>query len=423
MNPKNKIWADRFFAQPAALACNFLVRLVGRLLNRNHADHPEAVKTIAVCKIVGMGSVLLSAPMLRAIRDRYPQARILYITSVSNMEILRRFEYIDSLVVLNDRSFETLFIDLIRQLIRCWYERIDLFFDLEVYSAFTTLLATASLARNRYGFYNGRTAFRFGLNTHLVYFNDSRSITEVYLYLSAAAGCSVLNTNLVAPSVFKSDYHEAKNILMSFPNLKGKGYFIVNVNASELLLERRWPLTYFSHLIEAMIDTSAIPVILVGSPSERDYTSNVFNALSENARIMTANAAGQVSLGGTLALIQKARLMVTNDTGLYHVAASLAVPTISLWGPGSPVHYGARRCSKDVVFYSDAIYCSPCLYKIDEPACRGNNLCMKAISPAEVYRSLCCTLGERAKKEWEARLNQLYATTFEPVVDITVRRP
>lgn len=410
-------------AQPAALISNLVVRFVGHLMTRNHADSPQTVKTIAVCKIVGMGSVLRSSPMLRSIRMRYPHARILYITSVSNVDIVRRLNIVDSTIALNDKSFLFLFIDTLRQLMRCWYERIDLFFDLEVYSAFTTLFATASLARNRYGFYSSRTGFRFGLNTHLVYFNDSRSITEVYLHLAAAAGCSVNHTGLVAPQIYSNEYAEAEERLVKFPDHEETGYLVVNVNASELLLERRWPAPYFSALIEAVISTIGMPVFLVGSPDEKEYTSGIIDTLPVDKKNLTTNTAGRISLGGAMALIARARLMITNDTGLYHVTASLAVPMISLWGPGSPMHYGTHTSNDEVIFYSDSIYCSPCLYKIDEPACRGNNVCMKAISPVDVYLAVCDLLGHPHLPEWRTKLSKLYEETFTSVVDITLRRP
>ena len=71
---------------------------------------------------------------------------------------------------------------------RLWHYKIDLYFDLEVYSAFSTILATLSLARNRYGFYIANTNFRREPHTHLVYFNDYRQISSSLFSIARACG-------------------------------------------------------------------------------------------------------------------------------------------------------------------------------------------------------------------------------------------
>ena len=89
------------------------------------------------------------------------------------------------------------------------------------------------------------------------------------------------------------------------------------------------------------------------------------------------NLAGQLSLGGLFALLEGAACMITNDTGPMHMAWALDTPTVCLFGPVDPRHYAWQGSGVEVIY--KRIYCSPCVYEVDEPPCHGNNVCMKLI--------------------------------------------
>ena len=79
--------------------------------------------------------------------------------------------------------------------------------------------------------------------------------------------------------------------------------------------------------------------------------------------------------------------MITNDSGLYHIAASFKIPMISLRGPGRPEHYADTGYQGWIVlFFTHPIFTVllVSIALIFLP-CRGNNVCMKSIPPKEVY--------------------------------------
>jgi ADP-heptose:LPS heptosyltransferase len=121
-------------------------------------------------------------------------------------------------------------------------------------------------------------------------------------------------------------------------------------------------------------------------------------------------------------LIRNTQLMITNDSGLLHIARSLHVPIVSLWGPGAPAHYGGQSEKKHRIFYNADIYCSPCIYKTDVPPCRGNNVCMKSISPSDVYTAICKINEFAESEEIRNSLHTIYKNIYDPDIDITVRR-
>ena len=83
--------------------------------------------------------------------------------------------------------------------------------------------------------------------------------------------------------------------------------------------------------------------------------------------------------------------MLTNDTGPMHMAFALQKPVVCLVGPADPVHYGME--GPNVATLYAAVSCSPCIYEVDEPPCRGNNVCMKRLSPQFVVAHVLAMLA------------------------------
>jgi ADP-heptose:LPS heptosyltransferase len=83
--------------------------------------------------------------------------------------------------------------------------------------------------------------------------------------------------------------------------------------------------------------------------------------------------------------LEQVDLVITNDSGPLHLAVMMGTPTISFFGPESPVQYGPRG-EKHTVMYK-GYYCSPCLHVYNEKnsSCE-DNICLKDISVDEVFK-------------------------------------
>jgi len=340
MNARRKLALDRVLAKPVAFLLELIVWPLGKIFSLDHSDSPERVKVIAIAKIVGMGSILRSTPLIRALKRRYPSARYIFITSLSNKSIIESLPFFDKHLYLNDSSPLKLLTGFLVLLLELWKSKVDLYFDLEVYSAFSTILATLSLARNRYGFYKDTTRFRLGLHTHLVYFNEHQHISRIYLQLARACGAIDIDNDYKMEKVNIEDDKKAElKEWLEANNIKEDSLGIaINPNASDLLLERRWPMDYFVSLINALAKDWRGPIFLLGGLNERRYNDCLYLKLSQEAKKIVFNTAGWLSLQAVMIIISRAKLMITNDSGLYHIASSFDAPVISLWGPGHPEH-------------------------------------------------------------------------------------
>ena len=387
MTHKQRILADRILAVPMAFLFNGIARLLGGLLRRDHSISSENVKTIVVAKLIGMGSILQATPLLRALKRRYPEAKLIFVTLRSNQELLRRLSCVDEILTLDDRSVFAMGVTTLRTIAALIRRNADLYLDLEVYSAFASLLALCAVTRNRIGFYRHSTAFKRGIYTHLVFFNTRMSIRHLYLQLGRVGGTPAGEPEVTGPiRIDESDRAAIPSMLSNAPEWQmGKPYVVVNPNASDLLLERRWPIEHAITAVTGLVSLGH-QVALIGAANERPFVEGLHGRLPPAIQGRVANSAGLLTLGELVALLDGASCVLTNDTGPMHIAIALGRPTVCLFGPANPEHYGQILPGVEI-FYSQ-VFCSPCLYEADEPPCNGNNICMQRIDPHAVVKSV-----------------------------------
>ncbi len=387
MTHRQRILADRLMAVPAAFLFNGIARILGRWMKRDHSITSSNVKRIVVAKLIGMGSILQATPLLNALKQRYPDATITFVTMRSNGEFVNRLSCVDEVLVLDDRKVFAMAVSTVQTLAALIRRRADLYFDLELYSAFASLLALWAVTRIRIGFYRHSVAFKNGIYTHLVYFNTRMPVRQLYLQLGRVVGVPSGQPELTGPiRIDNGERSAVRHILTGSPGWQPhEPYIVVNPNASDLLLERRWPAEYFIDTLRQFA-LHGYQVALIGNAVEFPYVQSLFDRLPPDVQSRVTNTAGRLTLGELLALLEGAACVLTNDTGPMHMAIALQRPTVCLFGPAHPEHYGQDLDYVDI-FYSQ-VFCSPCLYEADEPPCHGNNICMQQIRPEPVVQSV-----------------------------------
>ena len=146
---------------------------------------------------------------------------------------------------------------------------------------------------------------------------------------------------------------------------------------------KRWPAGHFGGLAQAIL--AAAPhaqIALLGSPKDKDVCSDVVLAAGPAAGAVR-NLAGATSLAEAVALIAAAAAVVSNDSGLLHIASALNRPVIAIYGPTDPGH--APPFSDVAASISLRLECSPCRQR-ECPL--GHQDCMQKIAPAQVWRTL-----------------------------------
>jgi ADP-heptose:LPS heptosyltransferase len=314
------------------------------------------------------------------LRAAFPQARLTLLTTDAHRDLAARLQPLDQIVCLDDSGPGALLHTTARALMDFRRRPLDLYVDLEAHSAFAKLLSWGSGARQRLGFEGGSAAAGRGLATHTRPFDRLRPLRHLYLDLAREGGIATSGSDqLTAPRVDDADRTALRQRLDGWW-CEGEPYVVVNPNASALSLERRWPAERFTSLVEALA-RDGHRVALVGSEAERDYVGGVAaHLVADGGRVV--NAAGRLSLGELLALLDESACVVSNDSGPMHMAITLGRPTVGLFGPCSPAQFGIEGGRVAVAYH--AVPCSPCVHSGSPPPCRGDNICMKGIAVADV---------------------------------------
>ncbi|NEX60917.1 lipopolysaccharide heptosyltransferase II [Noviherbaspirillum sp. 17J57-3] len=142
---------------------------------------------------------------------------------------------------------------------------------------------------------------------------------------------------------------------------------------------KRWPASYFAELArKLMAERLETQIVLLGSPKDSEVTAEIL-ALAPGVR----NLAGKTSLAEAIAIIARADAMVSNDSGLLHIASALNRPIVAIYGPTDPNHappFSDRSASLYL-----GLECAPCRQR-ECPL--GHHNCMRGIGAGMVKREV-----------------------------------
>ena len=169
-------------------------------------------------------------------------------------------------------------------------------------------------------------------------------------------------------------------------HLQHQGYYVFAPGA-EYGPAKRWPARHFAVLAEQL----NLPVVLLGSAKESALCAEISHAVNAAYPGQCIDWSGRTSLDHALAAIAAAKAMVSNDSGLMHVAAAFGIPQVALFGSSSPLHTPPLNPQAHVLWlkndpgYVPALDCAPCFAR-ECPL--GHTRCLVDIAPDDVLRFL-----------------------------------
>jgi len=333
------------------------------------------MKRILVVNVNWLGDVIFSLPVFKALKAAYPHVTISCLAVPRVKEILENSPDVDDIVVYEEEGRHrslwgklTLIGDLRRR-------KFDVAFLLHR-SWTRALLVFLAGVPERVGY---DTKHRGFLLTHKVKpLSENRHRSQAYGHILESYGIKVNGYE----GVLQVDPRAASEV---DEFLRKEGVhprdFLVVVNAGGNWELKRWPPENFSLLIERLIEKFQAKVILPGASKDIALARQIASA----SRAQPILWAGQSSLKQLIALLAKASLVISADSGPLHLAASLGTKGIGLFGPTRPEITGPLSPGQSIVLQKD-VGCNrqPC-YFLRCP----DNVCMKAITVDEVMDAVC----------------------------------
>ena len=167
--------------------------------------------------------------------------------------------------------------------------------------------------------------------------------------------------------------------VLALTGLSAEAPLVAFAPGSEFGSAKRWPSGHFAKLAESIRDAHPeAQIVLLGSAKDREVCEEIVAAAG-----FVRNLAGVTTLSQAITLIGRANAVVSNDSGLLHIASALNRPVVAIYGSTDPDH--APPFSEIAVSLSLRLACSPCR-KRECPL--GHHRCMQDLAPAMVWAPL-----------------------------------
>ncbi len=166
--------------------------------------------------------------------------------------------------------------------------------------------------------------------------------------------------------------------LQSSLGLTTSGRLAILCPGAEYGPAKRWPVEHFATLAR-QLQQAGYTVWTIGSAKDQEFGTSI-ETLSGG---VATNLCGRTKLADAIDLMSTADIVVSNDSGLMHVAAALDRPLIALFGSSSPLF--TPPLSKQVAIMQHAVPCSPCFAR----TCRYGHLdCLTKLLPEAVMAAI-----------------------------------
>lgn len=295
-------------------------------------DRTKRVRSVLVItKHNFMGDTIVATPLLRAIRQVFPEAAITLLTGKQAAQTLLEFPFVDNVVEYDPKRTQ-------KGIAATWRVICDLrqkiggspdlclVADRSVRAAVISLLVRSRL---RAGF---DTEGRGGLLTHRVPYDGEKRESECCLDILRA----------VAPEACEGHYFDPMPLLCVTEMERKRGAAIlrereaigpllVGIQPGASYRGKQWSAAHFAEVARALAADGAGIVLLGSGDSERKASRQLREAAGEQIPIV--DLTGETSMRETMGVLTHLSLFIGNDTGVSHIAASLKTATVSLFGP------------------------------------------------------------------------------------------
>ncbi len=364
-------------------------------LDRRQTDlkylEPDNVKNILVVSSTAIGDTLLSTPAIRAVRERYPKAKIIAHFNIKNMELFENNPHIDGIISYHGgykKFFKT-----IRGFRNHKFDLVLIFHGNEPQA---TPMAYLSGARFIVKLPN-TSEYRFLLSNknQIFRWEDFAHGVEQRLKIAELVGCKISEKRMVLPVSTDGDY-----VVDKF--LKGNGIdtvdTIIGFQVGASTISRMWFADRFVELGRRLIDFNPeIKIVITGSLQEYDYCRKIANDIGEKAIV----SAGKISLKYIPSLVRRFKTLITGDTGIMHVAIAVRTPVVALFTVADARKSGPYYDMDKHIVIQKKRTCTPCASK----KCKYQR-CMENIRVDEVHRIVLDLLKRRNSSKSEISIEE-----------------
>ncbi len=360
----------------------------------------EPLKKFLIVNPFGIGDVLFTTPVIRAIKESEPDSIIDYWCNERVRDILENNPNIDKIFALSRGDLKKIyrksiwqgiyqFINLVYKIRK---EKFDTLLDFSLDHRYS-LIAKIVGIKKRIGF-NYKNRGRFLTDKIDIDGYSDKHAVEYYLDLLQPLAIKPKSYNLEL-AIAQGSKRKIWDILRES-----------GINDEDLIIGiapgagaswggdaqlKHWPAIRFGQLADRIINDFGAKIILLGDASEKPIADIIISTMHKKP----LDLIGRTSLEELSAVISDLHILITNDGGPLHMAVALGKKSVSFFGPVDPKAYGPYPSDeKRHIVLKKNLECSPCYVKFHLLRCKRNRECLETIDVGSVLDAVTKLLQE-----------------------------
>ncbi len=329
-------------------------------------------KRILLVQTAFLGDTILVTPLIRAVRQLFPDAQIDILAIPQTAAVLQNNPHLNHILLFDKRTNKkSAFVKTLKELRRQQYD-----LAISAHSSLTTgLLLWLARIPQRIGF--DRSPIRYFLTHRVPVPQAEHTIKKNLALLQPLSKQTFAMQTELFPS--EKDNYLARNLLQRFATDKPK----IAIAPGSVWPTKRWPKEYYAELVRKLKDRFAL--VFIGSPDERELCTWILEKADAEQAL---NLAGELSLLQSAAVIKDCDLMICNDSGALHLANAMQTDVFAFFGPTVKEFGFYPFRPNDFVFEIPGLYCRPCGKHGSKKCPEGHFRCMRAIKPDWVEKKV-----------------------------------
>lgn len=339
---------------------------------------PKSVKRILVSRLRFMGDIILTTPLLRALGEAYPTAKITYLAETPYISLLQNHPFVHERAAFDFKGLRQMgplaqLQHQVRFLKKLRHAKFDLAIDLfgNPRSALQVWLSGARIRVG--GDFKGRGKL---YNLRINYRNLRIDAIQFHLKTLEPLGIEI-PANPVTEIFTTSEEDQQAQVFLKSKGLDGTQP-IIGIHPGATWPAKMWFWERFAALVQQIQTELKLPVLLTHGPGEESRITKIQQALPQ--KIPTT---GVLSLRELAAVLKKLSVYVSNDCGPLHLAVAVGTKTLGIFGPGEPDIWFPYDTNRGHRFLHKAQACWPC----HKDFCKNKD-CMRAIEVNEVFETV-----------------------------------
>lgn len=338
-----------------------------------------AGKRILVFNVNWLGDVLFSTAAFKALRKAYPSAYIGCVVHPRAKEILEGNPNINEIIIFDEKEKDKHLINKFKFISDIKKKKFDTVYLFHRSFTRLMLMVLADIPR-RIGY---RAKKRSSLFLTKIIPVPKASMHRVEYFLNILRACDIPCDDGNYEFFLDSNSRKKIRVMLESQGVN-KDDFVITLNPGGNWMLKRWVPEYYAQLANVLIQKYKARIIITGSANDLPLAQYIASKIETKPII----ACGKTTLKELGALLERSNLFISADSGPVHIAASLGVPIVALFGPTSPQVTGPLGKGKIMIIHKDIGCVIPC-YKVD---CKDNR-CMKAISVNDCLEAASAIIG------------------------------